>query len=592
MFLFINNYLYYSVFVILLFAVSADARSAQLQHLLTVPPQPASGYFNNVGGISIHDGNIYITDNGSHRIVVLDRYYNFVKSIPVYQGDGTTPLSKMGFIYVDDDHSMYVSGVDGTQYIAGRLVKISSDGKVMFNDDFKGQGTGLVFAVDESGSIYTTDPYYDGAISNMYYVTKYDADHNFLKGLVHFGGGLGQTGSPIYGIAAANNSFFAINDSSVQQFDIEGNCIAKFSGFKTACFGCQPAVDNGNNLYFYSDHKIYKTNATNFTLGVFFDPGSLDLGGKLAIDGDDNLYSANNNCIYKINSSGIYGTIGSCGTGQGAFNAPKGIALDSNNNTYVVDTQNNVIQKFSSGGAFITQWGGYGNGDGKFIDPSSIAVDSNNSIYVLDSRFRVQKFAADGSYINKFYSSLADSYIPYAFAVYGSKVYIACKYNDQAYKVKVYDMSGALVDTIQNLKLGAWFAVDKGGNYYTTNQSENTLSKYNSAGALVWQTFGGSSQLLFSNPSGVAVDNAGFIYVVDTGNNRIQQFTTDKKFVQAFGTQGYGVDQFVGPIGIVAKGKVIAVTDAGNNRYLVYDNPNASSDAKGNVSAMLLLLAD
>ena len=45
-----------------------------------------------------------------------------------------------------------------------------------------------------------------------------------------------------------------------------------------------------------------------------------------------------------------------------------------------------------------------------------------------------------------------------------------------------------------------------------------------------------ANQGLFSSPGGVAVDLNGFIYVVDTGNNRIQKFTNAGVFVSAFGS--------------------------------------------------------
>ncbi|WP_394326021.1 6-bladed beta-propeller [Methanosarcina horonobensis] len=42
---------------------------------------------------------------------------------------------------------------------------------------------------------------------------------------------------------------------------------------------------------------------------------------------------------------------------------------------YVVDTQNNRIQKFDDYGNFVTQWGSSGTGDGEFSNPQGIAVD-------------------------------------------------------------------------------------------------------------------------------------------------------------------------------------------------------------------------
>jgi DNA-binding beta-propeller fold protein YncE len=54
------------------------------------------------------------------------------------------------------------------------------------------------------------------------------------------------------------------------------------------------------------------------------------------------------------------------------------------------------------------------------------------------------------------------------------------------------------------------------------------------------QTWGtsGSATGPFSSPHGIATSPSGFVYVADSGNNRIQQFTADGRFVTAWGTAG------------------------------------------------------
>jgi DNA-binding beta-propeller fold protein YncE len=67
-------------------------------------------------------------------------------------------------------------------------------------------------------------------------------------------------------------------------------------------------------------------------------------------------------------------------------------------------------------------------------------------------------------------------------------------------------------------------------------------------------------------PQGIAVDDK-FIYVADTGNNRIQIFTKTGKFILAYGNKGSGPGEFNGPIGIcVGKKGQIYVADTGNHR--------------------------
>ena len=67
---------------------------------------------------------------------------------------------------------------------------------------------------------------------------------------------------------------------------------------------------------------------------------------------------------------------GSSGIGDGQFERPRGIAIDSSGNVYVADSNNNRIQKFDSNGKFITKWGSEGTGDGQFYGLRGIAIDS------------------------------------------------------------------------------------------------------------------------------------------------------------------------------------------------------------------------
>ena len=66
-----------------------------------------------------------------------------------------------------------------------------------------------------------------------------------------------------------------------------------------------------------------------------------------------------------------------CSADPGGFCTPTGVAVDSANNLYVADQGNNRIEKFSSAGAFISQWGTAGAGNGEFNGPTGVAVDAS-----------------------------------------------------------------------------------------------------------------------------------------------------------------------------------------------------------------------
>ena len=81
----------------------------------------------------------------------------------------------------------------------------------------------------------------------------------------------------------------------------------------------------------------------------------------------------------------------------------------------------------------------------------------------------------------------------------------------------------------------------------------------------------GSTPGSFTRPNGVAVDEEGHIIVADSRNNRVQVFTSNGVFINAFGTSGTGPGQFDRPSGVcIAPNGDIVVVDFGNNRVQVF----------------------
>ena len=63
-----------------------------------------------------------------------------------------------------------------------------------------------------------------------------------------------------------------------------------------------------------------------------------------------------------------------------AFTHPRYVAADSAGNIYVTEPELHRVQKFDATGVFITKWGTFGVGDGQFDTPLGIAVDSAMSL--------------------------------------------------------------------------------------------------------------------------------------------------------------------------------------------------------------------
>lgn len=76
------------------------------------------------------------------------------------------------------------------------------------------------------------------------------------------------------------------------------------------------------------------------------------------------------------------------------------------------------------------------------------------------------------------------------------------------------------------------------------------------------------------NPSGVATDNMGHLYIADCNNNCVKKFNIDGSLITQFGTHGSAEGQFNDPGGLVISGKTgqLYVCDRDNNRIQVFKN--------------------
>jgi RHS repeat-associated protein len=109
-----------------------------------------------------------------------------------------------------------------------------------------------------------------------------------------------------------------------------------------------------------------------------------------------------------------------------------------------------------------------------------------------------------------------------------------------------YSSNGTLLKTVQN-QYG----------YTNTAQVYNYLRQCGD-----WEPDG-----MFNSPHAVAVSSSNNVYIADTQNNRIQEFSNTGNFITQWGTFGSGNGQFLSPEGIaVDSSGNVYVADAGNNR--------------------------
>jgi len=225
------------------------------------------------------------------------------------------------------------------------------------------------------------------------------------------------------------------------------------------------------------------------------------------------------------------------GTG-GEFVNPFGIAVNSNGNFLICDTNNHKVQIFDSKGTFISKFGSNGNGNGNgndhFHSPIGITINSIGNIVICEHNgHRIQILDSQGNFISRFGS--------------GGRG-----------ESQLYHPYGICVDSNDNILVCEW----KGHRVQIFGSNGKFISKFGSEG-------NGNGQ--FNGPIGIAICSKGNIIVSDCGNHRIQIFDPQRNFISTFGSKGNGNGQFNNPWGIyVDSSDNILVCDRYNNRIQIF----------------------
>jgi hypothetical protein len=417
------------------------------------------------------------------------------------------------------------------------------------------------------------------------------------------------------------------------------------------------AVDSSGNVYVSDtdNSTVRRVTAAGVVTTLAGSPGqtgSADGGGGsarfsypagLAVDTAGNIYVADfdNSTIRKVTPAGsvstLAGTAGASGTSDGSgaaarFNHPSGVTVDGAGNVYVADTSNQTLREISPAGSVSTLAGnpgigGFADGTGAgatFFYPAGIAATSGGTVYVADTgNHTVRLMATPGSvttyagYVgikgsaNGTGSGALFSY-PYGVAVDGSgNLYIGDSGNNTVRKVNSGGGASTLAGTpgLPGFADGAGgsagfsdpsgVAVDGAGNVYVADAGNSTIRKISAGGAVTTlagqagvagSSDGTGAAARFNAPRGVAVDSVGNVYVADTENDTIRKITAGGTVTTLAGVAGQtgsgdgagGSARFNAPYAVAVDGPGnVYVADFNNATIRVINTSNTVSTLAG-----------
>jgi DNA-binding beta-propeller fold protein YncE len=238
--------------------------------------------------------------------------------------------------------------------------------------------------------------------------------------------------------------------------------------------------------------------------------------------------------------------IGTRGAGVGQFNKPRSLAVDLQDNLYVVDMTGR-IQKFSPDGKYLLSWQ---MPETKMGRPKGMTHDHEGNVVVVEPHYqRINFFTPEGK--------------------------LALQWGQKGTNIGQLIMPrSAAVNSRDDLLVPEYTEVDR-------------VQEFSHDGKLI-RAFGESGQEngKFSRPEGICVDAADRIYVADSCNHRIQVFSPDGKWLRTFGKAGSGPGEFSYPYDLcMDKTGRLYVCEFGNSRIQVFDANGQVVDVIGGVGA-------
>lgn len=287
-----------------------------------------------------------------------------------------------------------------------------------------------------------------------------------------------------------------------------------------------------------------------------------------ATDTAGNLYFTSLNCVFKLDLNGIVTRIagtsraGYSGDGGSAtlaqLNGPNGVAVDSAGNVFVAEVGNRRVRKILNG--IITTVAGSGiygfSGDGgpavkaQMEFPAGIAVDGRGNLFIVDSGTnRVRMVSATG-----IMSTVAGNGTA-GFSGDGGPAVSAELSQPQYLAV---DRQGDL------------FIADTGNNVVREVSASGNISTLAGTGTAGYSgDVGPAASAQLQGPQGVAVDQLGDVFIVDSSNYRVRKVSPTGVITTVVGNGGNGATGDGGPAtSATINGSYGVSVDAAGNIFL------------------------
>ncbi len=161
---------------------------------------------------------------------------------------------------------------------------------------------------------------------------------------------------------------------------------------------------------------------------------------------------------------------------QDAFNGMADIAVAKNGDIFIADGEgpNTRIAKYSASGRFLKWWGGKGAEPGHFDTPHSIAIDAADHIYVADrSNNRIQIFDSSGEFIDQW----TNFGTPWGLFIKGDRIYVVDGTANNC--LLIADLKdGKILEKIEGLNNPTAVAVDSAGAIYVGEVNGANVKKF------------------------------------------------------------------------------------------------------------------